>query len=73
MFLDLDIAISNDKMSTKLHDKRDNFSIFISLGETFIGVFHPLLFYQLMMSEIHCIAKSSSSASFCEKSSALIT
>ena len=73
-FLDLDIAISNDKISTKLHNKRDDFSIFISLRRNFHRSIHHLLFYWLMMSEISCIAKSSSSsASFCEKSSALIT
>ena len=64
LFLDLDIAISNDVTT---------FLFLFHSGETFIGVFHHLLFYQLMMSEICCIAKSSSSASFCEKSSALIT
>ena len=39
-FLDLDIIISNDKMSTKLYDKRDDLFFMVYTCQTFIATFH---------------------------------
>ena len=42
-FLDLDIIISNGKISTKLYDKRDSYSFFLLYTcQTFIATFHHL-------------------------------
>ena len=39
-FLDLDNIISNDKISTKLYDKRDDLSCMVYTCQTFIATFH---------------------------------
>ena len=72
IFLDLDITLSNGKISTKLYDKRDNFSFLLYACQASIATFHHL-FYGTVIYETLRIARSFSSViSFCEKTSALI-
>ena len=54
-FLDLDNIISNDKISTKLYDKRDDLSFMVYTCQTFIATF---------FSKILRIARSSFSKIF---------
>lgn len=72
IFLDLDITLSNDKISTKFYDKRDNFSFLVYACQASIATFQHL-FYGTIIYKTLCIARSFSSViSFCEKISALI-
>ena len=72
IFLDLDITLSNGKISTKLYDKRDNFYFLLYECQAFIATFHHL-FYGTVTYETLCIARSFSSViNVCEKTSALI-
>ena len=70
-FSDMDIIISNGKISTKLYDKCDDFSFFIVIMSNFHTNFLSSIFYG---SEVFSIARPFSSVvSFSEKSNALIT
>ena len=73
-FLDLNIAISNGKISTTLYDKHEDFFLFAC--QTFIATSHHLFFMELwsVMLEIFRIARSYCSVlCFYGKTNALIT
>ena len=72
-FLDMNITISNGKISAKMYDKRGDFSFFCLYAK--LSKQHPIIcFYGIIMPVILHIARSSSSVTrFYEKTSALIT
>lgn len=65
-FLDLDITIGNGKISTKLHDKRDDF-FFVVCMPNFHGNIPISIFYGSVMPAIFLIARSSSVIIFMKK------
>jgi len=72
-FLDLDLTIENGKITSKLYDKRDDFSFFIVRMPNFHSKIPATIFYGTAISEMLRIARVTSSfLNFTSKTSALL-
>ena len=73
-FLDLDLSIENGKISSKIYDKREDFSFFIVRMPNIHSNIPSSIFYGTVLSEILRIARATSSfLNFSKKTAALLT